>query len=47
VPDRGLPPDVAALELKGPELAPVEELLGRYRRYLLVERDLEPLTVVG
>jgi hypothetical protein len=31
----------------GPELAPVDELLGRYRRYLLVERDLEPLTVVG
>jgi integrase/recombinase XerD len=26
---------------------PVEELLGRYRRYLVVERELAPTTVVG
>ena len=35
------------LERDGAELEPVEELLGRYRRFLLCERQLDPATVVG
>lgn len=44
---RGHELDAGALAQEGAELAPIEVLLERYRRYLLVERELDPATVVG
>ncbi len=45
--DRGGLLNAGAVERDGAELGPAEELLARYRRYLLLERELDPTTVVG
>lgn len=45
--DRARVLGVGELSLEGAEPAATEVLLGRYRRYLLVERQLDPATVVG
>lgn len=45
--DRGCVAGAGVLERDGAELEPVEVLLGRYRRFLLWERQLDPATVVG
>lgn len=45
--DRVRVPGAIAGRPEGFELAPVEELLGRYGRYLLVERKLDARTVDG
>jgi hypothetical protein len=47
MPDRGGLLNAGVVERDGAELAPAEELLARYRRYLLLERELDPTTVVG
>jgi integrase/recombinase XerD len=44
--DRGRVLAGSALVLEGAELAEIEVLLERYGRYLLVERELDPATVV-
>src|SRR5437764_4886609 len=45
--DRRCAPRAGGFERDGAELEPVDGLLGRYRRYLLCERELDPMTVVG
>lgn len=45
--DRVRVPGTGAREPEGSALAPVEELLRRYRGYLLVERELDSATVGG
>ncbi len=47
MPDRGGLLDAVVVERDGAELGPAEELLARYGRYLLLERELDPTTVVG
>jgi integrase/recombinase XerD len=44
---RGRLPGAGAVGLEGVELVLVDGLLERYRRYLLLERELDPTTVVG